>query len=48
MDMGLDIPFVGGSKNHGYGVSYTIGRGVKRTWVRGFDIPCVGGSKYDG
>ena len=40
MGRGFDIPLVGRSKYHGYGVPYAIDRGV--------EIPWVGGSIYYG
>ena len=40
MGRGVDIPWVGGSIYHGYGVRYSMIRGARYTWV--------GGSIYHG
>jgi hypothetical protein len=55
MGRGSNIPWVGGSKYHGKGVGYTMGRefdtpcmGVQYTMSREFKIPWVGGSIYHG
>ena len=52
---GFDLPWVGGSKYHGYGVRYTIGRRskvhkqeVRFILHRGFDIPLAWDSNYHG
>ena len=43
---GFDLPWVGGSKYHGYGVRYTIGRRSKVHKQEVRYISCIGGLIY--
>jgi hypothetical protein len=53
MHRGSKIPWVGGSKNHGYGFQYTMDGQFDIPWVgmsnamdRGFDTPWIVGTIY--
>ena len=52
---GFDLPWVGGSKYHAYGIRYTMGRrskvhkhGVRYIMGRRFALSCIGGLIYHG
>jgi hypothetical protein len=48
MGRGFDIPWEGGSKYHGWGVRYTMGKGVEIPYIGGGENTMVNGSIYYG